>query len=98
MRRGKVISVTFGADGMFCTSDSPFHWRSQSIIAQSTAGVQIPVYHDPRGKTGYAICCGSAIASSQNVEGGVITKSFYLMWVGDMQQGPPDSRTFFKNQ
>jgi len=88
-RKGSVIRVTFGEDGLFCTTDSSFPWSGQST-AQSMSGFQIPVYGQPAGKTGYGICCQQAFSAARGAgPAPQIVLTLDLMWAGNMENGYP---------
>ncbi|MBZ0321404.1 MAG: hypothetical protein K8L91_33640 [Anaerolineae bacterium] len=84
-RQDDVITVRFGEDGLFCTSDSSFGWHGQEH-ATNTSGIPLPIsLRAEESAGGYGICCG--------LRTGISTNSYELQmdlwWVGNMKNARP---------
>lgn len=91
-RKDNVIKVAFGADGLFCTSDSPFAWQGQEI-AKNTSGTKIPVTFDYQGA--YGVCCLQRFGSQVTEQGQMIEVKLDVMWVGPTQAIKPELGLIF---
>ncbi|NOG65811.1 MAG: hypothetical protein HND46_20535 [Chloroflexi bacterium] len=87
-RRGDVIKVTFGADGLFCTSDTSFAWHGKQF-AKNMSGMKIPVFGSSPPSQVYGVCCGSGYSASFPNSGGITEVDLILMWVGIPQPNAP---------
>jgi hypothetical protein len=90
-REGSTIHLTFGEDGLFCTSDSQFAWYGRQVVRDAN-GARIPL--DIFGtQTGYGVCCSTTfgtgtaeIGPTGNSRSEEVTLD--LLWVGDLQDKP----------
>ena len=90
-----VIEVEFGSDGLYCTSDSIFMWNGQ-ISVRNQSGLSVPFYLHSQGESGYGVCCAGSMSQQTIIAGEEINMSVTIMWAGDMEQGPPETDTFFE--